>query len=245
MEIGSLIRIALNAGAEKLFLEEMPLRAGDLLRLKVIDVREDNRALVDFGKFRALAEVAFPVTAGDELTVKVIDTKGQLRLTLVPAGAETATAPGAAAPLKPFAEIVRQQERIAARRDEAEAFQVIHFSLPLKDAGEGARLKIGYPSRRQGTTREGFRAALLLALDRLGPTRIDLFMLERSLTLTFFVTSRTAQETVEAHAGDLKPTLETLFDNVSVNVCVSEQKIADFEYEDQLPAGGRRLDVRA
>jgi hypothetical protein len=387
MEIGSLIRIALNAGAEKLFREEMPLQAGDLLRLKVIDVRENNRALVDFGNFRALAEVGFPVSAGDELTVKVIDTKGQLRLTLVAAGAETAPAPAAAEPVRPFAaqsltqlrlqleqvaeviarpsgqavsaafrsaleelrlfleplqtdagpslttprvrslcedsgiffekrleialsraaaegdpagppaadhpqlrrilaedlkarlsaikhlfeiqaadlpaagsraaaafvtsadellnEIVRQQERIAARRDEADAFQVIHFSLPLKDAGEGARLKIGYPSRRQGATREGFRAALLLALDRLGPTRIDLFMLERSLTLTFFVTSRTAQESVEAHAGDLKPTLETLFDNVSVSVCVSEQKIADFEYEDQLPAGGRRLDVRA
>jgi len=387
MEIGSLIRIALNAEAEKLFREEMPLRAGDLLRLRVIDVREDNRALVDFGKFRALAEVAFPVTAGDELTVKVIDTRGQLRLSLVPAGAEAAPTPGAAEPSKPFAahsltqlrqqleqvaevlarpsgqaasvairsaieelrsfleplqtdagaaqttprvrslcedsgiffekrletalsrtaaegdaagpppadlpqvrrilaedlkarlsaikhlfesqaadlpavasraaaavvtsadgmleEIVRQQERIAARRDEADAFQVIHFSLPLKDAGEGARLKIGYPSRRRGATREGFRAALLLALDRLGPTRIDLFMLERSLSLTFFVTSRTAQETVETHAGDLKPALETLFDSVSVNVCVSEQKIADFEYEDQLPAGGRRLDVRA
>ena len=387
MEIGSLIRIALNAGAERSFLEEMPLRAGDLLRLKVIDVREDNRALVDFGKFRALAEVAFPVSAGDELTVKVIDTKGQLRLTLVPAGAETAPAPAAAEPLRPFAaqsltqlrqqleqvaeviartpgqaasvairsaieelrlflqplqtdagaaqttprvqslcedsgiffekhletalsraaaegeaagtppadhpqvrrilaedlkarlsvikhlfesqaadlpaggvraaaafvtsadevlsEIVRQQERIATRRDETEAFQVIHFSLPLKDAGEGARLKIGYPSRRQGATREGFRAALLLALDRLGPTRIDLFMIERSLSLTFFVTSRTAQETVEAHAGDLKPALETLFDNVNVRVCVSEQKIADFEYEDQLPAGDRRLDVHA
>jgi len=387
MEIGSLIRIALNAGAEKLFLDEMPLRAGDLLRLKVIDVREDNRALVDFGKFRALAEVAFPVAAGDELTVKVIDTQGPLRLSLVPAGAETAPTPAAAEPVRPFAaqsltqlrqqlelvaeviartpgqaasgairsaiedlrlflaplqtdagaaqttprvqslcedsgiffekrleialsraiaegeaagpppadhpqvrrilaedlkarlsaikhlfesqaadlpaaglraaaafvtsadglltEIVRQQERIAARRDETEAFQVIHFSLPLKDAGEGARLKIGYPSRRQGATREGFRAALLLALDRLGPTRIDLFMLERSLSLTFFVTSRTAQATVEANAGDLKPALETLFDNVSVSVRVSEQKIADFEYEDPLPAGGRRLDVRA
>jgi hypothetical protein len=101
MEIGSLIRIALNAGAEKLFREEMPLQAGDLLRLKVIDVRENNRALVDFGNFRALAEVAFPVSAGDELTVKVIDTKGQLRLTLVAAGAETA--PAAAEPVRPFA----------------------------------------------------------------------------------------------------------------------------------------------
>ena len=246
MEIGSLIRIALNAGAEKLFLGEMHLRAGDMLRLKVIEVREDNRAIVDFGKFRALAEVAFPVSTGDELTVKVIDTKGQLRLTLVPARADTAPAPGAAEPSKPFAEIVRQQEPIAARLDEAEAFQVIHFSLPLKDAGEGARLKIGYPSRRQpATRREGFRAALLLAFDRLGPTRIDLFMLERSLSLTFFVTSMSAQETVEAHAGDLKSALATLFDNVSVSVCVSEQKIADFEYEDQLAAGGRRLDVRA
>ena len=81
----------------------MPLRAGDLLRLKVIDVRENNRALVDFGNFRALAEVGFPVSAGDELTVKVIDTKGQLRLTLVPAGAETAPAPPAAEPVRPFA----------------------------------------------------------------------------------------------------------------------------------------------
>ena len=42
MEIGSLIRIALNAGAEQLFREEMPLQAGDLLRLKVIDVREKD-----------------------------------------------------------------------------------------------------------------------------------------------------------------------------------------------------------
>lgn len=385
MDIGSLIRIALNAGDEKRFREEMPLQAGDLLRLKVIDVRENNRALVDFGNFRALAEVGFPVSAGDELTVKVIDTKGQLRLTLVAPGAETAPAP--AEPVRPFAaqsltqlrlqleqvaeviarpsgqavsaafrsaieelrlfleplqtdagaalttprvrslcedsgiffekrleialsrtaaegdaagppaadhpqvqrilaedlkarlsaithlfesqaadlpaagsraaaafvasadellnEIVRQQERIAARRDEADAFQVIHFSLPLKDAGEGARLKIGYPRRPQRAAREGFRAALLLALDQLGPTRIDLFMLERSLALTFFVTSATAQEAIEAQAGDLKPVLETLFDNVSVSICVSEKKIADFEYEDQLPAGGRRLDVRA
>jgi hypothetical protein len=385
MEIGSLIRIALTAGAEKFLLAEMPLRVGDLLRLRVVDVREDNRALVDFGKFKALAEVGFPVTAGDELTVKVIDTQGQLRLALVPEGAKTAPAPSE--PLRPFAaesltqlrqqleqlaeviarpsgqtasaairnaiedlrlfleplsmdaaaaqttprvrslcedsgiffekrleialsraaaeggvagppstdhpqlrrilaedlkarlsaithlfenqgaelpaagsraaaafvrsadellsEIVQQQERIASRRDDAEGFQVIHFSLPLKDAGEGARLKIGYPSRRARAGRDGFRAALLLALDPLGPTRIDLFMLERSLSLTFFVTSGTAQEAIETQAGDLKPALETLFDNVSVSVCVSEKKIADFEYEDQLPAGGRRLDVRA
>ena len=225
----------------------MPLRVGDLLRLRVIDVREDNRALVDFGKFRALAEVGFPVSAGDKLTVKVVDTQGQLRLTLVPEGAKIAPAP--AEPLRPFAAEsltqFRQQERIASRRDEAEAFQVIHFSLPLKESGEGARLKIGYPRRRQRAAREGFRAGLLLALDQLGPTRIDLFMLERSLSLTFFVTSGTAQEAIEAQAGDLKPALETLFDNVSVSVCVSEKKIADFEYEDQLPAGGRRLDVRA
>jgi hypothetical protein len=365
----------------------MPLRAGDLLRLKVIDVRQDQRALVDFGAFRALAEVAFPVSAGDELTVKVVDTRGQLRLALVAAGDGTAPAPAAGEPARPFdaqslsqlrqqleqiaeaiarpsglavsgalrsaieelrlflaplptdgpagettprvrslcedsgiffekhletalsrsaaegeaagpppadhpqvrrilaedlkarlsaikqlfehpaadlpaagaraaaafvrsadevlTEIVRQQEQIAARREEADAFQVIHFSLPLKEAGEGARLKIGYPVRRPGAGREGFRAALLLDLDRLGPTRVDLFMLERSLSLTFFVTSRAAQEAVEAHTGDLTPALEALFDHVTLSVCVSERKIADFEYEDQLPSGGRRLDVRA
>ena len=50
-----------------------------------------------------LAEVAFPVSAGDELTVKVIDTQGQLRLSLVPAGAETAPTPAAAEPVRPFA----------------------------------------------------------------------------------------------------------------------------------------------
>jgi hypothetical protein len=103
MEMGSLIRIALNAGAEKLFLEEMPLRAGDVLRLKVIDVREGHRALVDFGKFRALAEVTFPVSAGDDLTVKVVDTQGQWRLALVPTGAEAAPVPDGFGPLQPFA----------------------------------------------------------------------------------------------------------------------------------------------
>jgi hypothetical protein len=91
MEIGSVIDIL------RILPDTLALKPGDLLRVNVLEVFEGQRALVDLGRFRAMAAVTFPVASGDELWVRVIETQSQLRLQLVPAPAEPAPAAGTAA----------------------------------------------------------------------------------------------------------------------------------------------------
>ena len=63
----------LNAGTFK---------TGDTFRVKVLELRGD-RALIDFGKFRATADVKIPVNCGDELKVRVLQSDRQLKLAVV------------------------------------------------------------------------------------------------------------------------------------------------------------------
>lgn len=77
--------------------ETAALKPGDLLNVKVLEVFENQRALVDLGRFRAVADVTFPVAAGDDLRVRVRETQGQLRLQLVPAPGDSMPPPGSAA----------------------------------------------------------------------------------------------------------------------------------------------------
>jgi hypothetical protein len=387
MEIGALIRLALNTGAESLLQQGVRVQPGDRLELKVVEVRPDQRALVDFGGVRALAEVAFPVAAGQSLTVEVLETEGRLRLGVV----RTAAGPGgAAAPAEPLracaaetltrarrdiaqvlgaldrpggagalpaearqalarleaalapvplaegpaaaaariealctgsglflekrlgeelarlpeagaglevralaalpairnilgadlkallaevgdllgrgapplaglkeaaalsrsvealaSEIGRGQEDLARRRAEPELLQVTHFTLPLGDGRSRAALKIGFRKPAGGRPREGARAALLLEFDRLGPTRIDLFALDKTLAVAFYVSTPDLRQAVAAYAGEIETALAAQFDAVRVEVRVSPEKIAAFETEELLPAEGRRLDVHA
>ena len=391
MVIESFIRVALNAGLETLVADAWPqLKPGDRLTLRVIDLRERQRALIDFGRFRVLAEMTFPVAIGDELVVKVLDTKkGQLHLGLVESssakehplspwneplrpftddtlgqvrvhlghmltslgrlpkgetahtelsqilaglrsfmeslhrgsGAEnisrrlqslcedsgvffekrleaallqTAVAGDAAtieqlsahptvkrilthdlkarlAMIKhllaqpdsghPFpttrdasalarsveallVDMGHRQEEIVRRWNASEPFQMIHFWLPLQDIAGRAKLKIGFPRALAAQSRCGFHAALLLEFDHLGETRIDLFLMDRNLTTTFFVKTIRAKTFVEENVHEIRSALSPLFDHVQVNVSVSEKKIADFEFEDLQTADARRLDVR-
>jgi len=91
MEIGSIIDIL------RVLPETFALKPGDLLKVNVLEVFEQQRALVDLGRFRATAAITFPVAAGDELWVRVIETQNQLRLQLVPTPAGPAPPAGAAA----------------------------------------------------------------------------------------------------------------------------------------------------
>ncbi|MDX1708441.1 MAG: hypothetical protein R3274_07565 [Desulfobacterales bacterium] len=62
------------------------IKPGDMFDIKIIEVKDDQRALVDFGKFRALAKIQFPVKDGADFVAKVTDTAGQLRLQVIDAG---------------------------------------------------------------------------------------------------------------------------------------------------------------
>ena len=83
MDISSLLQAILDPRLNRSAWFQEIVKPGDIFNLKIIEVQDNNRVLVDLGKFRALAEVKFPVKAGAELLVKVSDTDGQLRLQVV------------------------------------------------------------------------------------------------------------------------------------------------------------------
>ena len=80
MDIGALISIALGRDAA---LPDAALKAGDCLPVRVLAVRDDGKVLVDCGRFRAVAEVTFPVSAGEGFSVRVLGTQGTMRLEVV------------------------------------------------------------------------------------------------------------------------------------------------------------------
>ncbi|MGD9046069.1 MAG: hypothetical protein PVG06_20335, partial [Desulfobacterales bacterium] len=83
MDISSLLQAILDPKLNRSAWFQEIVKPGDVFNLKIIEVQDNHRALVDLGKFRALAEVKFPVKAGDELLAKVSDTDGKLRLQVV------------------------------------------------------------------------------------------------------------------------------------------------------------------
>jgi hypothetical protein len=83
MDISSLLQAILDPRLNRSAWFKEIVKPGDVFNLKIIEVQDNHRVLVDLGKFRALAEIKFPVKAGAELLVKVGDTDGQLRLQVV------------------------------------------------------------------------------------------------------------------------------------------------------------------
>ena len=66
------------------------LRVGDKLVGRVLEINSKNKAFIDFGRFRALAEVGFPVKKGEVINVKVLENGAPLRLSLEKIGAGAA-----------------------------------------------------------------------------------------------------------------------------------------------------------
>lgn len=83
MDISSLLQAIFDPRLNRSTWIQEIIKPGDVFNLRIIKVKDDQRVLVDLGKFRALAEVKFPVKPGAELLAKVIGTDGQLRLQLI------------------------------------------------------------------------------------------------------------------------------------------------------------------
>ncbi len=82
MNVASLVEVLISSELEKFLIQQFRVQNGDRLEGKVLEVRPEGKALVDFGRFRALAEVKFPVQAGETLRVRVEEKGQQLRLAL-------------------------------------------------------------------------------------------------------------------------------------------------------------------
>jgi len=82
MEINSQITISIKPDAPKSHLKMSALEPGSTLKLKIIALN-GGRALIDFGNFRATADIKIPVSLGEELTVRVLEAGRQLKLGVI------------------------------------------------------------------------------------------------------------------------------------------------------------------
>lgn len=141
-------------------------------------------------------------------------------------------------------DISTQQDRAADQNDASEQYQVMQFTLPLKDGRPQAKLKVYLPKKKLKGQNDPFKLSLLLTMDRLGEIRTDFSLLERDLTLTFFVANPDSQRVLNEHMDIIRQTLQAGFVRVAVSVVISEEKIARFEDEDVKQIGDKLIDVR-
>jgi len=82
MDITSQITVSLKPEQSESLLSVNSFKPGTTLKLKILELRGD-RALIDFGKFRATADIKIPVTLGEELRVKVLESGRQLKMSVI------------------------------------------------------------------------------------------------------------------------------------------------------------------
>jgi hypothetical protein len=389
MDISSLIKAIFDPQLNRSTWVQKVIKPGDVFRLKVIDVKDNHRALVDLGKFRVLAEIQFPVKAGADLVVKVTGTEGKLQLQLIDSGSRAVdgskegsgqlkilsfelfdriqsdirqvveqilklpqsqlppehisralatldahfesidlsrnmekwlpllksrleeaglffekkladiisqladrpesdlTRELARSPeikkiltqdLKPIlfmlkeyletpdsifkiidakslssfkgtldmllADISNQQSRAIIRHELPDPFQMFSFVLPLKENQKKAQLKLYCQKKKQNGSPGGFKISLLLDMDRIGEVRTDFFLIQKDLSITFFVKDEISKEQFENHFEEIRESLISLFDYLILKTVVSEKKIQEFHYEDLDLGGDRQIDLR-
>lgn len=63
---------------------QLALQAGDLLTASVLDVENNNHALLSIGPFKAYARLPLPVAAGQDFQIRVEAAENNLRMVMVP-----------------------------------------------------------------------------------------------------------------------------------------------------------------
>ena len=145
-----------------------------------------------------------------------------------------------------LAHVELQQERAVQRSGEADLFHVFAHLLPVKEQPQAVRLKIYYPKQWSSDSQKPkHRIALLLAMDRLGPVRVDLAMVEEQLSIGFFVQDETIRQLFDRHIDIVTTALEPAFEQVMVTTRVSAEKIARFDSEDLAGPAVGRIDIQA
>jgi hypothetical protein len=387
MNITSQITVSWKPGLSESLLNVNAFKPGRILKLKILELRGD-RALIDFGKFRASADIKIPVTLGEELRVKVLESGRQLKMSVIgpeqkkplgtdslsagledplghslkkaqadlklilnqalksqtgkllpqsiinilnglnsyfesfdlekmvtklipqlkaylensgvffekyledsilkslgsadsPAPKQLADLPDAKHILDPnlkanlmamkflmqdketlqkffgpkamatlnssinslLADIAYQQGRAAGQLGSEDPFQFFSYVLPLKEDAQTARLKVYY-QKKKSEPDQGFRISLLLSLDRLGDLRTDLFLLDKDLTITFFVKEDAVKAKLQENFIELRKLLHGLFKETRLKVIVSKKKVSNFDEEDRQVCGDTRVDLR-
>ena len=146
---------------------------------------------------------------------------------------------------KLLTDIIAQQSDMGSKPLRSESIQVYTYLLPLKEVEQDAKIRIYYPKKNRSEAKNGFRVSLLLIMDRIGQIRTDLFLVEKNLDISFFVSEDNIKKCFDDHLEGLRESLNDRFNNLSVRVVVSEKKIDEFEFEGLIPLGSGLIDVKA
>ncbi len=80
MSSSASVTLFTNYELEKLFQNRSDLKIGDKLEGKILEVRDNGKAVIDFGNFQAEVDLKFPVEKGDVIRLIVLETGKQLKL---------------------------------------------------------------------------------------------------------------------------------------------------------------------
>ena len=83
MSTSALISVNFDSALKKAGISPATLKPGDTLQVRVLEILSGQRVRVDFGQFRANAEITFPVKPGKEFMVKVMESGHQLRFSVI------------------------------------------------------------------------------------------------------------------------------------------------------------------
>ena len=142
---------------------------------------------------------------------------------------------------------VNQQQARAVTRWEAGAPQQVLVHLwPFQELRKPVELKIYYPPKkhREEDTRQ-HRIAILLDMDRLGPVRADLSLIEGTLHIGFFVVSEALKTLLQKEMTSVEAALAGKFQQLRLDVFVSREKIERFHHEDLDAAATGGIDISA
>lgn len=132
--------------------------------------------------------------------------------------------------LKEMLTDLANQSAIAKERlSTADPFQLFHFTLPFINHKESAKLKLYYAKKQKKDRQDQPMVSILLDLERLGPIRSDLVMLQKDLAVTFYVRDAKIKTLVEEQAEAVRIALKGVFENITLAVRVSEKKIKAFD----------------
>jgi len=128
---------------------------------------------------------------------------------------------------------IGEQQLIAMEKpSEPENFQLFLHHLLFEELDKDARLKVYYRKKGRREANQQPRLSLMVEMDCLGSVRTDFWMVDRNLSVTFFVENEEAGSRINEKQIDLEKKLSETFDTVAVNVVISKKKIDDFDSED-------------
>ena len=181
----------------------------------MLELRKGIDILSEIGGIKELKDAKRVIEEKcDEENFKKIQTdiKQILNQTLTTQSAKTILVDGL------LADIINQQGRAVSQLDSAEPFQVFTYALPLEEENQAAKLKIYYPKKQKTGSKNGFQISLLLNMDRLGELRTDFYLLEKDLTVTFFVKDPSAKTKIQENQLDLQELGTGLVESYTIRI---------------------------